>query len=61
MKLNDLVGKDVRIAFIQETDDVIGELRDIDTDTNVVHVHVHFNRKDLLVPLYSVKTIEQHF
>ena len=62
MKLNDLVGKDVRIEFfVEETSEVVGELYDIDTEMNVVHVHAHYNNKDLFVPLYSVKTISEHF
>lgn len=62
MKLNDLIDKDVRIEFFaEETSDVVGALYDIDTETNVVHVHVHYNNKDLFVPLFSVKTISQQF
>ena len=62
MKLNDLVGKDVRIEFFdEETSDVVGELYDLDTEANVVHVHIHMSGRDLFVPLYSVKTIEQKF
>ncbi|NRD79982.1 hypothetical protein HPT25_21845 [Bacillus sp. BRMEA1] len=61
MKLNELIGKEVRIKFYAETNDVVGTLSDIDTETNVVHIHVNFNRTDLLVPLYSVKTISEEF
>ncbi|WP_177174311.1 hypothetical protein [Salipaludibacillus aurantiacus] len=59
MKLNNLINKDVRIEFFAETSDVIGKLYDIDTETNVVHVNVHHNNEDVLVPLYSVKTISE--
>jgi hypothetical protein len=61
MKLNDLIDKDVRIEFFAETSDVVGKLYDIDTETKVVHVHVYYNKKDLLVPLYSVKSISEQF
>lgn len=61
LKLNDLLDKDVRVEFLAETSDVVGKLSEIDTEANVVHVHVYYNSKDLLVPLYSVKTISEHF
>lgn len=62
MKLNHLIDKDVRIEFLAEdASDVVGTLYDIDTEANVVHVHVHYNNKDLFVPLFSVKTISQQF
>jgi hypothetical protein len=60
MKLNDLVDKDIRIKFLSaETSDVVGKLSDIDREINVVHVY--YNQTDLLVPLYSIKHISEHY
>lgn len=61
LKLSDLLDKDVRVEFLTDTSHVVGKLSDIDTEANVIHVHVHYSRKDVLVPLYSVKSISEQF
>jgi small nuclear ribonucleoprotein (snRNP)-like protein len=62
LKLKDLIDKDVRIEFnTEDTSDVVGTLNDIDTETNVIHVHVHYNNEELLIPLNSIKNISEQF
>lgn len=62
MKLEGLIDKKVCIEFLsEETSDVVGELYDIDEEMNIIHVHVHFNSKDLFIPLSAIKTISEQY
>ena len=61
MVFGDLLNKNVRVTYVQETNDVIGELRAIDTETNSIHVHTYYNSTDLIIPLISVKSISEKF
>jgi len=61
MVLNDLLGKDVRVTYVHQTDDIVGELKEIDSETNTIHVYHHFTSTDHLIPLFSVKSIKQQF
>lgn len=60
MTLNDLVGKYVNINFIN-SDKIIGRLDNIDTELNVIHIYTHLNKSDLLIPLYTVKSITENY
>lgn len=62
MKLKDLLEKDVTVEYIDsETSDIVGELVEIDTDANIIHVHTYYNQTDHLIPLFSVKSIREKY
>ncbi|MED3803701.1 hypothetical protein P4562_17390 [Lysinibacillus xylanilyticus] len=60
MRLEELVGKFVRIEYIDSAVD-FGKFEGIDKDLNVIHLHKNNSNDNLFIPLSSVKSISESY
>ncbi|GEM_PF-5148063 len=58
MKLEELVGKYIRIEYIDSNKD-FGNFEGFDNDLKIIHLRDTINKEDLLIPLSSVKSITE--
>lgn len=59
-KLDELVGKFIRIEFI-DSDKELGKLEGIDKDLNVIIVYMRSSNDRSFIPLSSVKSITEAY
>jgi len=58
LKLEELVGKYIRIEYIDSNKD-FGNFEGFDNDLKIIHLRDTINKEDLLIPLSSVKSITE--